>query len=176
MKKNSPVTHNNTQTENVFPAPGHNHSMCLTGAVENARTVFAAKNLNLTPLREEIYRQILTAHTAQGAYQIRDHLNRSDRNVAPITIYRILDLLLEAGLIHRLESQNTYYACFQNHESGTSIVALICQQCGTVAELVDENVEKLMGLLEKNAGFVMENRMLEIAGKCPQCRDEANKK
>jgi len=176
MPRDNPTTSVDNQIANAFPIPGHNHSMCLTRAIENARAIFAAKNLNLTPLREEIYRQILTAHTAQGAYQIRDHLNRSGRNVAPITIYRILDLLLEAGLIHRLESQNTYYACFQSHKNSTSIVALICQQCGTVAELVDENIEKLMGLLEKNADFTMANRMLEIEGKCPQCRDEANKK
>ena len=173
---NSKMPHHKSETDsdrqkrNAFPAPGHNHDKCLAGAIDKARQLFAAQKLKLTPLREEIYRQVLNAHTALGAYEIRDQINRTNRNVAPITIYRILDLLRETGLIHRLESQNTYYACYQEHKSSTSIVTLICQHCGNVAELVDENVEKLMGLLEKNADFVMENRVLEIEGKCPQCR------
>ena len=157
--------------DNIFPDPKHDHDKCLKQAVQKARGIFATRNLKLTPLREQIYRQILTAHTALGAYEIRDHLNKTDRNIAPITIYRILDLLRQNGLIHRLESQNTYYACHHNHQNETSFVTLICRGCGVIVELMDDNINKAFDALEQNADFLKEHRVLEIEGLCPQCHE-----
>ena len=157
-------------TNKIFPGPEHNHQKCLGDAIEKARTLFAARKQRLTPLREEIYRQVLTSHNSLGAYQIRDQLNKNDRNIAPITIYRILELLCEIGLIHRIESQNTYYACHQNHHGQNSKITLICRACGTIAELLDETIDKAFGQLEKKVDFITENRILEIEGLCPECR------
>jgi len=165
-----------TAQKNIFPDPAHNHDKCLGNAVQKARQVFSARNLRLTPLREQIYRQILTSHTALGAYGLLEHLNKADRQIAPITIYRILDLLKEAGLIHRIESQNAYYACYHDHRNAGCFVTLICRGCGTIAEFLDKKLEKTFELLDQNAEFEKERRVLEIEGLCSLCRQPKNKK
>ena len=161
---------NSPCSDKIFPGPDHNHDRCLKGAITKARQTFADRKLRLTPLREQIYRRILTARTALGAYEIRDHFIKNNRDIAPITVYRILDLLNEIGLIHRLTSKNSYYACYHDHKGKTAFVTLICQGCGEVAELLDEKIEKLIGKLEKTADFHANQRMLEIDGLCARCR------
>jgi len=42
-----------------------------------------------------------------GAYEIMDHLAKlKGRTIAPPTVYRALDFLIENGLIHRIERMN----------------------------------------------------------------------
>ncbi len=161
----------NKRSNNAFPTPGHNHKQCLNDAIDKARKVFSLRKLRLTPLREQIYRQILTSHDAIGAYDILDRMRRQGREIAPITAYRILDLLHDMGLIHRLELQNAYYACYRDHEDDKNFIALICRGCGTIAELVDRKVSRVFEALEKEAGFTEEKRVLEVQGLCRSCRD-----
>ena len=61
--------------------------------------------MRLTPLREAVLRVLLSSHQALGAYDIIEKLQVNGRRLAPISVYRIIDVLLEAGLAHRLESQ-----------------------------------------------------------------------
>ena len=167
---------NKSGFKNAFPPPHHDHHHCADQAIHKARALFSSKKLLLTPLRERIYRQILTSHNALGAYQLLECLNKNDRKTAPITIYRILDLLCEIGLIHRLQSQNTYFACYQNHDSQNSTITLICRKCGTIAELLDETIDKAFEVLERNVNFITENRVLEIEGICPECHQVDHQK
>src|SRR5262245_60792082 len=39
---------------NAFPAPEHDHDLCLQEAMERARKAFEAKGLRLTPLRQAV--------------------------------------------------------------------------------------------------------------------------
>ena len=159
-----------TQAKNAFPAPNHNHSRCLSEAIDKAEKLFSRRKLRLTPLRQQIYRQILTSHDAVGAYDILDRMRRQGREIAPITAYRILDLLAEIGLIHRLERQNAYYACFHDHKDDKNFIALVCRRCGTIAELMDRKINRVFDALEKEAGFSKEKRILEVEGLCQRCR------
>ena len=44
---------------------------------------------------------------------------RKGTRLAPISVYRALDALLEAGVVHRLESKNAYFACSRLHQPRT---------------------------------------------------------
>ena len=52
-----------------------------------------------------------THHKPLGAYDLAELLGPKGRRLAPITVYRALDFLMEQGLVHRLASQNAYIAC-----------------------------------------------------------------
>src|SRR6202521_3024238 len=50
----------------AFPAPGHDHDLCLEEAMERAREAFQNKGLKLTPLRQSVFREIAASHKAIG--------------------------------------------------------------------------------------------------------------
>lgn len=159
-----------TISDKAFPHPEHDHDMCLETAIQKAKKTFESNKLRLTPLRENVLREILNSHRALGAYEILERLKPANQKIAPITIYRILDLLLDLRLIHRLETQNTYYACHHAHHSSNSFVTMICKDCGEIAELIDKNIEKAFEQLEAKVSFAKESRTLEVEGLCPNCQ------
>ena len=75
----------------------------------SAPTISAAQNnLRLTPIRERVYRELVQTGGPVGAYDLVDRLSSDKKRLAPVTIYRALDFLRDAGLVHRLATQNSY--------------------------------------------------------------------
>jgi len=153
-----------------FPDPEHNHGPCLAETVGRAERVFEAKGMRLTPLRRQVLSEIAASHAAIGAYDLLDRLSRaSGRRLAPISIYRALDCLVEAGLVHRLESRNAFFACHKRHDENARQVIISCDRCQSVAEIDAAAIfEELERRLEA-VGFAPERTMIEISGTCGRC-------
>ena len=88
-------------------------------SVDQATAIFAEKNLRFTDLRRKVFEEIASTQASVGAYEVLDRLAKKGTRLAPISIYRALDALLEAGVVHRLESKNAYFACRQLHRPRT---------------------------------------------------------
>ena len=100
----------------AFPAPGHNHMTCLSDAMHRAERAFDAKGLRMTELRRRVFEEIADSHHAVGAYDVLERLGKKGgTRLAPISVYRAIDALLAAGVIHRLESKNAFFACHAPH-------------------------------------------------------------
>lgn len=98
--------------------------------------------------------------------QLRDHGFR-----APLQVYRALDKLIALGLIHRLESLNSFVACQHPEcEDLESMVFAICEICGKVSELADESLENRIKALATSDGFSMKTCTIELRGYCGNCQ------
>jgi Fur family zinc uptake transcriptional regulator len=167
-----------TQAEasDAFPAPGHDHGRCLEDAMERARKAFDDKGLKLTPLRRAVFGEIAASHKAIGAYEVLDKLAARGERLAPISVYRAIDALLAAGIVHRFESRNAFFACHAGHDVRTRHLVLSCESCGRIAE-VDGN--KAFAAIDKaaaSAAFSPEGAVVEVRGRCADCtepREEA---
>src|SRR5262245_22209716 len=134
LTKRYTITMPMTIPSKAFPAPGHNHELCLDAAMARARAAFAAKGRRLTPLREAVFQVIAAAsHRAIGAYEVLDRMARRGERLAPISVYRAIDALVAAGIVHRFESRNAFFACHAGHDERQLVLA--CEQCGSVAEV-----------------------------------------
>lgn len=111
------------------------------------------------------------SHKPIGAYAILASLGDDSGSAAPPTVYRALDFLIEAGLVHRLDSLNAYIGC-PDPASRHAGQFLICTNCRTVAELGDIDVEKLVVEKAGELGFTAIRQMLEIEGLCKLCRTQ----
>lgn len=105
------------------------------------------------------------------AYTLLDALRPDIPRVAPPTVYRALARLTELGLVHRLETINSYMACDHDHgpESGEAVIFAICGDCGTVRELHDERVQRRMERLVTEQNFTPEAAVIEMRGTCGDC-------
>ena len=68
------------------------------------------------------------SHQAIGAYEVLDRLAARGERLAPISVYRAIDALVAAGIVHRFESRNAFFACHAGHEQRQLVLA--CEACG----------------------------------------------
>ena len=108
-----------------------------------------------------------------SAYQILYDLN--DHGFRGTTqVYRVLDKLLELGLVHRLESINAFVACQQEKcdEKNKEInLFTICKICGSVQELLSNGLKNIVKSLSKDNNFLLKSSVLELNGVCSKCKD-----
>lgn len=147
----------------------HNHSHCVSDALEQARALCDARGVRLTPLRQQVLELIWQNHKPLGAYLLMDMLAAASiRRVAPPTVYRALDFLLEQGLIHRINGLNAFIGCpspGKRHQSHF----LICRACGVAVELDAGALTQNIQLAARAAGFTVESHSVEVMGMCPNC-------
>lgn len=157
------------QHQPFFPDPGHDHHPCMEEALERARAAFADKRIRLTDLRRQVFEEIAASHGAVGAYDVQERLARKGVRLAPVSIYRALEALLEAGVVHRLESRNAYFACHSAHGSGAVQVVLTCSRCGTIAEVAGDAVLRAIETAAATARFKAAASIVEVTGLCGNC-------
>lgn len=151
--------------------PTANASTRVEKALRDATRACQAKGLRLTPLRQQVLSIIWETNRPIGAYQIMRELehisNRSQ--VAPPTVYRTLDFLLELGFVRRIHSVNAFIG--RSSINGDDCPALfICNQCGSAAEVPKSVFQQTINLAANELKFRVEQQAVEIAGQCHQCR------
>jgi len=104
-----------------------------------------------------------------GAYQIQDQLSKlMAKPIAPPTVYRAIEFLLDLSLIHRLPSLNAYIGC-PFPSSHHSNLFMICNECGSAAEMADAALNEVLQAASNKANFVLQSQSVELFGRCPQC-------
>lgn len=142
----------------------------ITQAVERAEAAFAEKNLRFTDLRRRVFEEIASTHQSVGAYDILGNLSDKGTRLAPISVYRALDALLDAGVIHRLESKNAYFACRRlDHRTGRRPIFLSCEHCASVTEADSMGIFETIDKAAKQANFEPRIRFVEVQGTCSNC-------
>jgi len=154
---------------NPIPPSGHNHNICVSQALATAEKLCRERGLRFTALRRQVLCLVWDSHKPVGAYDILDRLKQDGKKAAPPTVYRALDFLIEADLVHRLDSLNAFVGC-PDPSSSHRGQFLICRGCRTVAELDDARIDTLVQETAADLGFSAEQQMLEIQGLCSACR------
>ncbi|MGB3834930.1 MAG: Fur family transcriptional regulator [Mesorhizobium sp.] len=108
-----------------------------------------------------------------SAYSLLDQL-RAHGFRAPLQVYRALDKLIEYGLVHRLESINSFVACAHPHDHALGhkhgpIAFAICDACGQVDEFSDAVVEKRLRNWASEHSFRLSKTTIEMRGTCANC-------
>lgn len=147
---------------------GHDHEHCLSDALGEAEALCAERGARLTAIRRRVLEIIWQSHAPIGAYDILDALRKEGRSAQPPTVYRALDFLLAQGLAHRITSLNAYIGCTAPGRSHGAQM-LICERCGTVAELDDMTIGDTVTSAARAVGFRITNQALEVVGVCRDC-------
>lgn len=155
----------------AFPKPTHNHQDCVDTALLAAEQICRDRGARFTKLRRDVLISIWTNHEPAGAYEILAMLNDgAETQVAPMTVYRALDFLIEHGLVHRIASRNAYVGC-AHPGAKHSGQFLICRECGRVAEIDEDAISAALQKSAAIAGFDVASPVIEIEGRCLDCRD-----
>jgi len=140
-------------------------------AIDSSRLIHEVSSVGktLTPQRLAIYRALETAKDPLTAYELKDqvnHLSKESFNIS--TIYRVLDFWTELGLIHKIDSSNTFIVCNDEHRNHVHVLQH-CTQCQSVKESCE--ISSLMKMPESASFLIDTHQVIEIQGQCAKCSD-----
>jgi Fur family zinc uptake transcriptional regulator len=140
---------------------------------EEVGAACAQRGLSLTPARAGVVAILAAMPGPLGAYAIIEALaRRENKPIAPPTVYRALDFLLEHGFVHRVESRNAFARCAHfGHEH--RCLLMTCETCGRSVEIEDDLVGAAVEKAARSAGFTPRGRVVEVAGLCADCAKAA---
>jgi len=143
--------------------------------LEKASQQCKQRGERLTPKRTRILELLLAAEGPKSAYDlINDHDRVYGESPAAMSVYRMLNFLVDTGLAHRVATTNQFMACAHiacEHVHRIPLL-LICDQCHDIEEI--GLGADLMALLQQSAdasGFRIGSTPLEIHGACKQCNN-----
>jgi Fur family zinc uptake transcriptional regulator len=127
--------------------------------------------VQLTPLRRRVLDIFSASGAPLGAYAILEELSRREgKQVAPPTVYRTLDFLLEHGFVHKIESLNAFAPCEHLGHAHHGML-VVCEGCGRSEEIEDESVMQAIALASSCSGFRPRQVMVEAKGLCRRCAE-----
>src|SRR5690606_34443655 len=127
-----------------FASPEHDHRHCVDDALREAERLCAERGERFTPLRRTVLELLWSSHKPIKAYDLLAMLAQTHERPAPPTVYRALDFLQAAGLVHKIQSLNAYMGCGEPGRPHQGQF-LICATCGIVAELDDATLTSRIG-------------------------------
>lgn len=145
----------------------------IDSIIARARAECDRVGVKLTPKRQNILLVLLLSEAPLSAYDIVDsYRERYNESLPAMSVYRILNFLVDNKLVHKLETTNQFLpcahiACDHQHEIPQF---LICDRCHAVAEvgLRKTLVRELQESVRK-AGFSLTSQQLELHGICAKC-------
>ncbi len=159
------------EMSSVFPHPDHDHGVCVSETLARAEEACGERGVRLTPLRRRVLEALAASHAPLGAYDIVEKLRKSKEPAPAMSVYRALDFLVTEGLAHRIESKNAFLACTHGHDTGDIVLFMLCDRCGTVAEVTSTALGRDLAQAAKSASFSPKAPVLEVSGLCGRCME-----
>jgi len=146
--------------------------MLGTAWIAQVETACQGRGLQMTALRREVLSIFAEADQPLGAYAIIQKLSEAqNRIVAPPTVYRTLDFLVENGFVVKIESRQAYVACDHlGHDHDHHGILFSCARCGRAIEVESAEVDHAVGAIAERLHFKVERKVFEVAGLCEDCR------
>ena len=151
-----------------LPAAAERRSRKL--AEERFGTYLRDNGLKLTPERRAILEQFYSIHDHIEADELLFHLRREGVRVSRATIYRTLDLLVNAGLARRIRlgKDHAYYEHILGREAHEH---MICLGCDRIIEWLDPELTALVFRNCDDQSFSPARHSLQVFGYCQDCAD-----
>lgn len=136
--------------------------------LEVFREYLARHNLRYTPEREAIIKEIFNIHDHFDVETLYMIMKKKNINVSRASIYRLLPLLINAGLVDEIyfEDGHMHYEHVYGHDHHCH---LRCMECGKIEEFVDRRLDIIESELSKKFGYKILSHKLEVRGVCPGC-------
>jgi len=117
--------------------------------------------------QKELVSHIFARHKHFDTNELLDDLREAGRAVSRATVYRTLKLLVDAGLLRKIEiGPRTVF----DHDYGyPAHDHLVCTQCGIMIEFLNDKLDDVLQEVASEHRFQTEGRSLVIRGVCSNC-------
>jgi Fur family zinc uptake transcriptional regulator len=150
----------------------HHHESDADSLAGAARATMEASGEQWTAMREAVFTALAGFDRPASAYDIAEQVSKDQsRRVAANSVYRILDLFVNANVARRVESANAYVA--NDHPACLhDCIFLICDECGQTTHIDDDALAGGVRAAARQAGFAPDRPVIEVRGTCEDCRKD----
>ena len=134
---------------------------------DHVHTVLRAAGLKHGEARERVIGLLETQHCALSAAEIEQRLADAGRPTGRASIYRVLELLAEHGLLERVDvgdGQARYEPAREHHHHH-----LVCDDCGALVAFDDPELERTIERLSRRLGATVTGHEVLLRGACARC-------
>jgi Fur family ferric uptake transcriptional regulator len=137
---------------------------------DHVHAVLAGARLKRGGARERVIELLAEQRCALSAIEIEEELRASRRPTARASIYRVLDLLVEHGLVERLEVGDGQSRFEPVHPGGAHHHHhLVCDRCGALVAFDDPGLERAIAAVSARLGVRVEHHDVLLRGACGRC-------
>ncbi|MDP4089234.1 MAG: Fur family transcriptional regulator [Bacillota bacterium] len=136
----------------------------------NKQKLFASKGIKSTKQRNMVFDILEEFETPVSVEQIHLKLSEVDSTVNMSTVYRILEVFVNKGLVLKTNIMGTNSAGFilnrleHKHQ-------LVCLKCNKIVPINKCPLNKLEQLMREETDFEIMGHKLEVFGYCPDCKE-----
>jgi Fur family peroxide stress response transcriptional regulator len=133
--------------------------------IDEIRKKLIEKGLKITPQRIAILEAIIKLNNHPTAELILDYIRKTHPNIATATVYKVLEALVENGLIKKVQTERDimrYDAFLEKHHH------LYSSESDRIEDYLDDELNEMLSRhFEKKGipGFKIEDIKLQIIGK-----------
>lgn len=136
---------------------------------EHVHTVLNRAGLKRGGARQRIVDLLASEPCALSAVEIEDALRAQGKPTGRASIYRVLDLLVDHGLVERVDVGQGLSRFERTHPGGEHHHHLVCDQCGKLVAFDDPALERAIDSLSERLGIRVEHHEVVLRGACEQC-------
>lgn len=125
------------------------------------------RGLPLTNQRRTVLEVLLQRSDHPTADQIFEAVQERSPQIARRTVYRVLDMLAELGLIRRVHhpgATTRFDGKTHRHHH------LVCIRCNKIVDLENHSFDEISLPKGKPLGFEIQDFSVQFMGTCPDCR------
>ena len=149
----------------------NNRTIKYTQLLSDFRILLKRNNLKFTIQREVILETLYESDEHLTPESLHHLIQKKfpELKTGIATVYRTLALLEDSSMVTSLSfgTQGKKYelGAKEHHDH------LICTECGTITEFVDEDIEKRQHDITEQLGFIMNDHSMQIYGICNSCQN-----
>jgi Fur family ferric uptake transcriptional regulator len=145
------------------------HAHDLPTWTEHAHAVLARAGLRRGGARERIIDLLAQEPCALSAVEIEDALRAHGGRIGRASIYRVLELLVEHGLVERVTVGHELSRFERILPSGEHHHHLVCDRCGRLVAFDDPGLERAIDRVSERLGVRVEHHEVVLRGACEDC-------
>ena len=142
--------------------------MTATRERERFLALIRQRGQRVTAERLALLDQIFAHHGHIDAERLLAGLRKDGVKISRATVYRNLELLVEAGLAHKVRLAGRRYL-YEHLHAGQRHDHLACRRCGRMVEFVSPGITALLGEICRAHGYDARQNQLQILGLCRDC-------
>jgi len=136
---------------------------------DHAHSVLARAGLRRGGARERIIDLLAQEPCALSAVEIEDALRAQGGRIGRASIYRVLELLVEHGLVERVTVGHGLSRFERVLPSGEHHHHLVCERCGRLVAFDDAGLERAIDRVSERLGIRVEHHEVVLRGACQDC-------
>ena len=149
-----------------------NMSVCDKETWESFSGFLASKGLRVTGQRKGVLEALFRQSGHFTADQLLQDAQNLDDTVSRATVYRNLPLLVESGIIRKIDigQDNKFYAL--NGRSETFKAQVVCSDCKNIFDIDAPFMEWYGKTVSEKLGLDVKDQRLQVHAECPDFRKE----